>query len=167
MNRYLQWSLGLLATGAVLAVAVAAGDSKLAPIDEPAALTCSLSDPAKVARRAELREQFLPAVTRTEELDHGYVFEFAGTDAELVMDFVSFERDCCTFFSFVVEVAPKNGPVRLTMSGPEGTKAFLDAAFGKVLSPDAKEAASEPASEKSFLDKCCDVLGICTTNGHE
>lgn len=160
MKRYTQWSLGLAAAGVVLAVAVAAGDSKLTPITKPAALTCSLSDPAKVARRAELREQFLPAVTRTEELDEGYAFEFAGKDADLVLDFVSFERDCCTFFSFVIEVAPKNGPVRLTMSGPDGTKAFLDAAFGNVLTPDDEKAESTPAVEKSFLDKCCEALGI-------
>ncbi len=156
MKRYVQWSLGLAVAGVVLAVAVAAGDSKLAPIKEPAALTCSLSDPAKLARRAELREQFVPAVVRTEELENGYAYEFAGKDAGLVLDFVSFERDCCTFFSFVVEIAPKNGPVRLTMSGPEGTKAFLDSAFGKVRTTDAEK----PAAEKSFLDKCCEVLGI-------
>ncbi len=132
----------------------------MASITEPAALTCSLSDPAKVERRAELRAAFIPAIERTEELENGYAFQFAGKDAELVLDFVAFERDCCTFFSFVIELAPKNGPVTLTMSGQEGTKAFIQTAFASALKPTEKSTTSKPIEKKSFVDKCCEALGI-------
>jgi len=160
MSHYLRWTIAVSVTGMVLAAGWAAGESKRTLSKEPAALTCSLSNPAKVERGAELRAKFFPAVTRMEELDSGYAFEFAGKDADLVLDFVAFERDCCTFFSFAIEIAPKNGPVRLTMSGPEGTKEFLNTAFAEELKNTVGEKSSTPAPKKTFIDKCCDALGI-------
>jgi hypothetical protein len=43
------------------------------------------------------------------------------------MRFVSNERLCCPFLEFGITIAPANGPVWLRLTGPEGTRAFLEA----------------------------------------
>ncbi len=35
------------------------------------------------------------------------------------------ERQCCRFLRFDVGVAPAGGPIRMTLSGPPGTREFL------------------------------------------
>lgn len=46
------------------------------------------------------------------------------TDIAAVIDA---ERQCCRFLTFDVTVAPDGGPITLTLSGPPGTREFLDA----------------------------------------
>ena len=37
------------------------------------------------------------------------------------------ERLCCRFLTFAVTVEPDGGPIWLSVSGPPGTREFLDA----------------------------------------
>ncbi len=46
-------------------------------------------------------------------------------------EWVSFERKCCPFFEFRIEVAPKSGPVWLSLTGRAGVKDFLAHAFAQ------------------------------------
>ena len=43
-----------------------------------------------------------------------------------VVRWVTWERLCCPFLRFVVELEPAGGAVTLTMTGPSGTIAFLE-----------------------------------------
>jgi hypothetical protein len=60
-------------------------------------------------------------------LPDGYAFRF---DAELfgqVARFVEYERLCCPFLTFAMELSEGGGPLWLRLTGPEGTRAFLEA----------------------------------------
>jgi hypothetical protein len=40
-------------------------------------------------------------------------------------EFISRERLCCPFLEFTLKVSPDDDPISLLLSGPEGTKDFL------------------------------------------
>lgn len=56
----------------------------------------------------------------------GYAFRFAADAFEDVARFVANERRCCPFLDFEI-AAEAAGPVWLRLTGPVGTRAFLDA----------------------------------------
>jgi hypothetical protein len=60
-------------------------------------------------------------------LEEGYAFRFAPERLDGVTRFVANERRCCPFLEFGITVAPSGGPVWLRMTGPAGTRAFLEA----------------------------------------
>ncbi len=60
-------------------------------------------------------------------LPEGYAFRFDCSEFEDVARFVTNERRCCPFLTFEVELAAQSGPIWLRMTGPEGTRAILDA----------------------------------------
>jgi len=43
---------------------------------------------------------------------------------------VEAERACCRFLRFSLELEPGEGPIRLRITGPEETKAFLEEELG-------------------------------------
>jgi hypothetical protein len=94
-------------------------------------IACSLDDP-ELARRAEQvkREVFAGAAERI-ELENGYAFRFPGDDAwkARIEEFIATERRCCPFFRFEVTYDPGLGPILLRLTGPEGTKQFIESAF--------------------------------------
>lgn len=57
----------------------------------------------------------------------GYAFRFSPAMLHDIAAFVANERKCCPFLEFRIDVHADGGPVWLTMEGPEGTRAFLDA----------------------------------------
>jgi hypothetical protein len=42
---------------------------------------------------------------------------------------ITFERECCPFLQFTVRIEPANGPLWLELTGPSGTKDFLQSLF--------------------------------------
>jgi hypothetical protein len=72
-------------------------------------------------------EQLFGAVIQIEELPNGYAFHLPVEPAILSMaaEFIKYERLCCPFFSFTLEVEPQGEPFRLKLTGPEGVKQFL------------------------------------------
>jgi len=57
----------------------------------------------------------------------GYAFRFDGDMFDDIARYVSNERKCCPFLDFVIEVAPDSGPLWLRLTGPCGTREFLEA----------------------------------------
>lgn len=57
----------------------------------------------------------------------GYRFRFDPGALDPVTRFVENERKCCPFLTFVIEVDSSRGPIWLQMTGPDGTREFLDA----------------------------------------
>ena len=62
-------------------------------------------------------------------ISNGYAFRFGPNDLEEIARFVANERKCCPFLAFAIEVSEDGGPVWLRISGPEGSRALLDAEF--------------------------------------
>lgn len=43
---------------------------------------------------------------------------------------VETERQCCPFFRFEIAIEPSSGPVVLTLTGPAGTREFIESFIG-------------------------------------
>lgn len=75
-----------------------------------------------------LAKQLFERMARArKELRDGYAFQFDASALESVARFIENERRCCPFMTFELELPPESGPLRLRMTGPEGTRAVIDA----------------------------------------
>lgn len=60
-------------------------------------------------------------------IDDGYAFRFEAASFDAVARFVSVERLCCPFLTFHLELSAPAIDLWLRMTGPAGTRDFLDA----------------------------------------
>ena len=99
-------------------------------------IACTL-DEANLARRAdEVREELFSGAIEWRELETGYAFCFP-SDPEWVAKiaaFIASERTCCSFFRFALDFEPGMGPIWLSLTGPAGTKTFIESTFGVAAS---------------------------------
>jgi hypothetical protein len=84
----------------------------------------------RAAHEALTGQLFSEAVLEVQELGDGYRFRLAASDYHLVTAFITNERLCCPFFRFTLDVAPRAGPLWLTIGGSEEVKAFLKMELG-------------------------------------
>jgi hypothetical protein len=94
-------------------------------------IACNLNDAEFQRRRADLLTTFQGALLETRELDDGYAYRFP-SDANWISELaqlITVERECCPFLSFNLRVEPANGPLWLELTGPAGTKDFLQSLF--------------------------------------
>jgi hypothetical protein len=91
-------------------------------------IACRLSDPEFRQREATLLALFKSAVVATEELPDGYAFRVPGDKKRmaLVCELIVAERECCPFLTFEVTAQSNMGPVSVRVTGPAGTKDFLN-----------------------------------------
>ena len=96
-------------------------------------IACSLTDPEFQRRRADLLKTFQGGLLETKELTDGYAFRFPsdGTWIAELARLIIFERECCPFLRFDLQLEPANGPLWLELTGPEGTKDFLQSLFSE------------------------------------
>jgi len=82
-------------------------------------------------RYNELRRMVGAAVAGQRELPDGVSIQISTERMALAQlaEWISFERKCCPFFEFTIDVAPKSGPVWLSLTGRAGVKEFLSQAF--------------------------------------
>jgi hypothetical protein len=92
-------------------------------------VVCTLSAETVRTRRDALLPALFERADRREPSRDGYRLRFRpGTDIlTAITSTVDAERQCCRFLRFELTVEPDGGPVWLTMSGPFGTREFLDA----------------------------------------
>lgn len=66
------------------------------------------------------------------ELPDGYEvrFDADGPSPSEIVELVERERACCRFLRFSLDFEPDEGPLRLRITGPGETKAFLAAELG-------------------------------------
>jgi len=90
-------------------------------------LACTLIGSEQVTRREEVGDLFKD-VLQVNELADGYALCFPGSDgwANKLVQFITFERGCCPFFTFELAFEPKQGPIWLHLRGPEGVKAMIE-----------------------------------------
>jgi hypothetical protein len=96
-------------------------------------VACSLTDAEFRERRNTVLQKFRSGVVEVTELDSGYAYHLPANGEWLteLAALVSFERQCCPFLRFSITAEPGNGPIRLEMTGPRGTKEFLAATFSQ------------------------------------
>jgi hypothetical protein len=102
------------------------GIEELAVSDLPVA--CTLGPAALQARRADLLGGVVRRADQRVDLPNGYRMRFASGDDVLptLANLIELERQCCRFLTFTVTVEPDGGPIWLELTGPEGTREFLD-----------------------------------------
>jgi hypothetical protein len=94
-------------------------------------IACTLSPEALKARRENLPDALVQRSTERTELPDGLRLRFTA-DAQLLAEIartVDAERLCCRFLTFTIIVSPDGGPITLDLTGPTGTREFLDAMF--------------------------------------
>ena len=90
-------------------------------------LACTLTESEQVTRKEEIVDLF-KHVLQVNELADGYALRFPGSDgwANRLLQFITFERGCCPFFTFELAFEAKQGPIWLHLRGPEGVKAIIE-----------------------------------------
>ena len=92
---------------------------------------CNMSALTKSERAAyaKLTRTLVAAVQEKSELRNGYSFRMPPAMLTTAAEWVAFERKCCPFFTFGLELARDEGPLWLRITGSEGVKAFIRAEF--------------------------------------
>lgn len=100
------------------------------PNDIPVA--CCLSNAALREREATLFVAFKAAALLTEAMEDGYLFRLPGDEKTLalVVELITVERECCPFLTFHLTVQAQMGPIALRLTGPPGTREFLQSILG-------------------------------------
>ena len=94
-------------------------------------LVCNMGvfSPAQREAHVLTTTQLFKSVQSVQEADNGYEFTFPN-ESDLIVrigEFVANERLCCPFLTFNLNVSPDTQPVSLTLTGPVGTREFLQA----------------------------------------
>ena len=98
----------------------------------PKTLTCKLTTPELQQRKKTVIAELKSLIIGRTETPSGMKFKFAGSDKtlDLLINFVKTERLCCDFFQFTLSVGDEKSFAYLELSGPEGTKQFIESEIG-------------------------------------
>lgn len=100
--------------------------------DIPIACDLTALEPDVRATHMEAATQLLCSdAAEVTELPDGYAFRYRADQYERVVQFIANERQCCPFFTFVLEVTPGHGPLWLRITGNEAVKGFIQGEFGQ------------------------------------
>jgi hypothetical protein len=105
-------------------------------------IACALTPDQLRDRKAGLLPGLCSRAATITPRDEGLQLEFAADDRDIVSTIaavIDAERRCCPFLSFAVTVAPDAGPIVLSVSGPAGTRAFLESLL-PVQAPDLTDS---------------------------
>lgn len=94
-------------------------------------IVCTLSPSALKARREGLLARVATHSKERIEVEGGYRFEFDPDEAALLLiaRMIDAERQCCRFLRFDLSVPADGRRMSLEVTGPSGTRDFLDALF--------------------------------------
>ena len=106
---------------------LATSPSDRSPPHPLACVPAAIPAAERPAHRRLLSRLFTEAVRARREWPDGYAYRFDADAFEDLARWIANERRCCPFLTFALEIAPGNGPIWLRLSGPSGTRAFLDA----------------------------------------
>ena len=98
---------------------------------KPLPIACTLTARELQERRETILRKVRHAVLDVRELEDGYAYSFP-LDGEWLRELaamIDLERQCCPFLSFRLTVEESKRLLLLEMTGPEGTKDFLQSTF--------------------------------------
>jgi len=89
-------------------------------------------DRAQRERYEALGKQLRASIEEVKELPNGYAFRLPAASSTIlsVAEWVTFERLCCPFFTFALEIEGDGSPLWLRMTGREGVKEFMRSELG-------------------------------------
>jgi hypothetical protein len=96
--------------------------------------SCNLSNDQLHERKQELKNSIVQHINRVEELEMGYDFIFvepADYSIEL-LEFINFERGCCSSFTYALIFEPNNKATHLQIYGSAAIKEELRLGFGEL-----------------------------------
>jgi hypothetical protein len=91
-------------------------------------VACRLTTPELQERKKTIIAEIKKLVIDRVETAEGRRYTFKDTDdvIDLLANFIKTERLCCPFFVFNLIVGEREGIATLELSGPQGTKDFID-----------------------------------------
>lgn len=90
-------------------------------------VVCTLTPDTIATRKAGLLPGLVQRADSREETGDGFRFRLPPDALSAVVATVDAELQCCRFLRFRITVEPDGGPIWLSLSGPAGTREFLDA----------------------------------------
>ena len=92
-------------------------------------VACTLDPATLKTRREGLLADLLRVASDRRDLPDGLRLQFGASSETLALiaRAIDAERRCCRFLTFRLVVEPDEGPIVLEMTGPTGTREFLDA----------------------------------------
>lgn len=99
---------------------------------EAVSVTCRLTTPELQERKKTVIAELKKLVVKRDETTKGVRYSFNDSDStiDLLANFIKTERLCCSFFEFNLIIGQSEGFVALELSGPEGTKDFIEFEIG-------------------------------------
>ena len=99
---------------------------------QPPACNLAAMDAEERIRYNHICDSLRKAVKKVEGLPQGYRFSFDNEPELLVMAvrFVTLESRCCPFYHFTIEQSSYGGAIHLSITGPAGTRQFIEAVIG-------------------------------------
>ena len=82
---------------------------------------------ARRAHFALLSRLFGAELREWGDVPGGRAYRFDADAFDDVARWAANERRCCPFLTFALELAPDGGPLWVRLTGPEGTRTFLEA----------------------------------------
>jgi hypothetical protein len=125
-------------------------------VEVPIACDPTPITPDQRERWMEVGTQVYKAIREIQDLPDGYAFRLPN-DPEmllLVAEDLNFERLCCPFVRYTLEIEPNKGPFWLRMTGREGVKEFVRMEFeaSDVIDENVAKAAGFSVSNRINLD---------------
>jgi hypothetical protein len=102
----------------------------------PASFYCNRTalTPSERVRYNQLTDTLANSTEETKELSDGYQFRLSnGYSLPDLSEWMSYERRCCPFLTFEMELDRNDGPVWLKLRGEDGVKTFIRAEFPKLF----------------------------------
>jgi hypothetical protein len=96
-------------------------------------IVCTLSPNELRQRTSELLPGLIARADERIDLADGYRWQFTASPGILtaIAAAIEAERSCCQFLKFTFTAEPGLGPVSLDVTGPRGTKEFLEELLGR------------------------------------
>ncbi|HKW15336.1 MAG TPA: hypothetical protein VJS69_12685 [Candidatus Krumholzibacteria bacterium] len=79
-----------------------------------------------------LSENLRASLKETKELGNGYAFKLPGDALVSTSQWIAYERRCCPFFDFALELPHDGGPLWVRITGEPGVKQFIATEFDFV-----------------------------------
>jgi hypothetical protein len=100
--------------------------------------------------------QMYAAVQEVQELPDGYAFRLSSSSEMLliVAEDLNYDRLCCPFIRYTLEIEPNGGPYWLRFTGGEGVKEFLRISFesSSLLNEQVAQAVGFSIASRTDID---------------
>ena len=98
-------------------------------------VACTMTEQEAEERTESTLAMLVPHFAGYEDRENGVDIRFDGAGEALrnVAEFISNEKECCSFADYKINVVPPYDETVLTITGPDGTKPMFRDAFAKRL----------------------------------